>query len=881
MPRWFPSLRRTEPDLTKAADGQTFSAAQMAAVLQAVSAAPQVTGVSRPLPRSDPQVAFGPGLPLIPAAIDPLRPDTQRPEPRFNEYPVSSNLPGVTDRIVPWKVLRDAADAGGIPRRCIEIRKAEVATLDWAITLSKSAITAAQAANPGGARADIESELRKKLDSEIARCSRFWQKPDPGQDENTIEWLSKLLEDHLVLDAVAIYPRRTYGGDLYALEILDAATIKPLRDWRGGRPLPPNPAYQQILWGFPRGEFVADVDDAGEVINGYLPDQLIYKRRNVRSTTLYGYSAVEQSLADVDVWLRRHQWIKAEYTDGTMPTGWIKPPTESSWTPAQVAEYERFLNDTYTGQTSERHRLRILPPGFEPELLDSVAEKYKPEYDLYLLKLVASHFDVTIAELGFTDVGGLGSTGYHEGQADVQERKGTLPTLRWVQGLITSISHQHLNMPDELEFRFLGLEDEDEAAADAVALERVQWGRMTLNEDRDRQGQPRYDFPEADKPMLMTSRGVVFLEGASETAPPGETVGPVQAPPNTDANGNGVPDRLEAPQGREDEDDDGEGSDRPALVKAELASYWRWARRNPTAGRPFEFQVVTKADAPDLDSAPVVFAGGDAAPKGGERPDRWPGWDRDLTTADTWVPRITAAMASALDVEALAEQWVAEQLVKADRPDLALADDRQDAWAVTAALAWLHQHHVTLIPALAFLRLVWLEGYAIGDRSAQAVLAGHDSVDVWEWAEGDTEAATRALTPEARTRFDTWARQAAQWASSIGASRLKVLAGVLASAKGISATGLAQRIRAALADSVWARLTAITEITRASNAAAQAAYQAAGTGQLNWGTEDDDRVCPACSDNEGAGPLPAGSSWPSGNDTPPAHPGCRCWLYPA
>lgn len=900
MARWFPTRRRNTPqpdaDLGKAAStGSTFSAEQVAAMLTAVSAAPQVGGISTPLPRTDPQVAFGPGLPLIPAAIDPIRPDTGRPEPRFNEYPVSSNLPGVTDRLVPWKVLRDAADAGGIPRRCIEIRKSEVATLDWSISISKGAVTAAQAASPTTARADIEADLRKRLDKEIARCSSFWEKPDPGQDEDLIEWLSKLLEDHFVLDAVAIYPRLTYGGDLYGLEILDASTIKVLRDWRGGRPQPPQPAFQQMLWGFPRGEFIADVDDADNIINGYRPDQLIYKRRNVRSITPYGYGAVEQALGDIDVWLRRHSWIRAEYTDGTLPAGWLKQTGDTHWTPSQTLEYERMLNDTYSGQTLERHRLRILPPGFEAEMFGDVAEKYKPEYDLYLLKLVASHFDTTIAELGFTEPGGLGSAGYHEGQADVQQRKATLPTLRWLQQLITSISRNHLGMAPELEFKFLGLEDEDEAAADAVASARVGDGRMTYNEDRDRMGLPRYPFAEADMPIVKTGRGVIFLEGASKMAPPGETVSPVEAPPNTDADGDGVADRLEA---EDPADDSGGAEGKPQAVKTELAAYRRWARRNPEPRRPFHFEVVTKSDAPDLVGDPrVVFAtpGGDATPKAGDRPGRWPGWDRDLTTAALWAPRIATAMNGALDARALAERWLAEQLVKTDAPDSNggnvdtgdywASDDTSsdDTWAVTAALAFLQRHGITVVPALAFLRLIWLEGYAIGHQSAQAVLDGHDRVSVWGWAEGDTEAAGASLPPEARSRFDQWMQQASSWAASIGGNRLKALAMALAvaGAAGATAVALAAAIRAVLGDTAWAQSVAVTEITRASTTAAQDVYRAAGVQQIYWGAEQDERTCEVCLDNAGAGPLPIGTAWPSGVDAPPQHTSCRCWLYPA
>jgi hypothetical protein len=895
--RWREWFRRT-PDVSKAISpattpASTFTAAQVASIANAAAAGgQQVTGVANPLPRTDPQVAFGPGVPLFPAAIDPVRPDTGRPEPRFNEYPVTSNLPGVGDRLVPWKVLRDAADAGGLPRRCIEIRKAEVTTLEWAVTISKQAVEAAQDGS-SRPRSEVEQELRERLSPEIVRCSRFWEKPDPGQDEDFAEWLSKLLEEHLVLDAVAIYPRLTYGGNLYALEILDGSTIKPLRDHRGGRPAPPNPAFQQILWGFPRGEFVADIDTDGNVIGALPADQLVYKRRNVRAHTPYGYSAVEQALEDVDVWLRRRKWIRDEYTEGTLPVGWVRPGEHTSWTPAQIREYETDLNDTYSGGTAARHRLRVLPPGFDlNETAGDVAERYKPEYDLFLVKQIAAHFDVTIAELGFTEQGGLGSTGWHEGQADVQQRKGTLPTLRWLEQLLTSISRKHLGMPDELEFTFLGLEEEDAAAADEIAAARVGDGRMTYNEDRDRMGMPRYDFPEADMPMVKTSRGLVFLAGASELAPAGEMVGPVQGPLQSDMDADGV---LDAPHGPDtdvsgapgknnDQGDDQDGGDRADAVKAELAAYRRWARKNPNPARPFTFNTVTKADAPDLNPQAVVFAepGGDAGPKAG--PVAWPGWDRDQATADLWAARIQQALTDTIDCERLAERWLAQELVKADTATTTAqqpqADGHGDEFAVALATAFLTAQGITLGAVIArILNGIWGEGFAIGTVSARSLLDRARAR--FPWRTGDPEAAERTLTTTAADALRAFRDRNAGTARTVADGRIRALAKVLAGARaaGMNVAQLARALRNALSDPSWAQMLALTETVRASTQAARDAYTAAGATRWQWLTEPG--ACPICLANEAAGTRIIGEMWPDGSEAPPAHPHCRCSCTPA
>lgn len=597
----------------------TYTAEQVAALMSAKAGG----GAARPLPRLDAfaPVPFGPGVPLVPAPIGPIDPQTGRAQPRAYEYPVAYNLPGFGDRLIPWKVLRDAADQIPLFRRCIQIRKDEVATLDWDVTISAKAVERAQRQDPNSARSDIEKAMRVRVDPHIGRLVDFWEQPDPRSGHDFIAWAMKVLEEHFVLDAIAIYPRARRNGSLYGFEVLDGSTIKPLLDIEGFRPMPPQPAYQQILYGFPRGEYVADAepDKNGDMVlagTAYPADRLVYKVHNTRTWTPYGFSAVEQALYDGELYLRRIEWLKAEYTDGVMPAGWLlSGEGQAEWSPQQTAQYEREFNDYYNGNTTARMRLRLLPFGMKPaENRADLGEKYKPEYDLHLIKLVAGHFDTTIAELGFTEQGGLGSTGWHEGQADVQERKATQPTLRRLQSMCTSLMRTYLDCPPELEFRILGLESEDEDAADEVADRRIKRGGLTLNEDRDRTGLPRYTFPEADMPMVDTGRGVVFLEGASKLAQPGVMIGPpnpaqTAGAPAVDEQGNAVQE-LQGPPGGQPEKPAG-----PDAVKAELGAYHRWLAKG-TASRPFRFQHLTPtaAAAAGVDLTKAEF--GEAPPQG-------------------------------------------------------------------------------------------------------------------------------------------------------------------------------------------------------------------------------------------------------------------------
>lgn len=608
--------RRRPRTLTKAAGpasqalarGTQWSDAQVGQAMRAAIAGGQA---ATPLPRLDPQVPFGPGMPLFPAPINPINPQSGRAEPRSWEYPVTWNLPGFGDRLIPWKVLRDAAEIPLI-RRCIQIRKDEVATLEWDVTISAKAIERAQRQDPNAARSDIEKAMRERVEPHIGRLVDWWEEPDRINGLDFIAWACKVLEEYFVTDGIPIYPIYSRGGDLIAFDVIDSTSIKPLLDQYGRRPQPPQPAYQQIMIGFPRGEFVASTDDAVEGV--YPSDRMVYKVHNVRTFTPYGLSAVEQALSDAELYIRRMAWLKSEYTDGVMPSGWLLAGEgQAEWSPQMLLEYQRFLNDMLSGNTIARQRVQILPWGMTPGAERSdLGEKYKPDYDLHLIKLVSGHLDTTIAELGFTETGGLGSTGWHEGQADVQDRKATQPTLRRLQALCTYLMRRFLGCPPELEFRILGLDSEDEDAADEVASRRLMDGRMTWNEARDMTGLPRYTFAEADMPALVTQRGIVFLADASKVAPPGTMVGPAKPLPEGSPDPNADPNAPPAPAAKP------AGKPDPKLVKAELDAYRRWLAKG-TASRPFVFHTLTQADATaagvQLDKAEFGGAAPGAAPK--------------------------------------------------------------------------------------------------------------------------------------------------------------------------------------------------------------------------------------------------------------------------
>jgi hypothetical protein len=479
------------------------------------------------------ELPFGPGSRIPPSAITPLRPDTGRAEAQAYEYPVAWNLQTTQQREIPWRSLRTAASSP-LVRPIIRKRAKDLCSLPWDISVKRSVIEEA-ARESGDGSANAASKLAKSLAPDISRCREFWESPDPVQGYDFADWFVQLIEDQLVLDAVAIYPETTYDGTLFGFRAVDGATIKPLLNELGRRPVAPYPAYQQILYGFPRGEFTADVGiDDPDV---YTADQLVYRRQYVRNFSPYGLSPVEPALLDIDLFLKRHGWMRSEYTEGTLAEAYLKTygETQTQWSPQQLLEYERQLNDSMSGSNAERHRMRMLPPGWEAQQNGDVSERYKSDYDLYIIQLVCSHFGERAERMGFTvGKGALGGSGV-AGQADeVSAESGLFPDAKWWMRQFSQLSYKYLGMSKQLEFRFLDVEEEDLGSADEVGQNRVQSGRVTYNEERDRLALPRYTDPLADIPVIVTRKGVQPLTMAgialgAGVAPPGAPGAPLNA----------------------------------------------------------------------------------------------------------------------------------------------------------------------------------------------------------------------------------------------------------------------------------------------------------------------------------------------------------------
>lgn len=553
----------------------------------------QQYGQSVSLPRNPvwPTVPFTPGNPLVPGNINPPRTDG-RADPRRYEYQVAQNINVTENRLVPFKTLRATADQVDIIRRCLEVVKSKITAMNWDIVLSDDA-SERIAAESGKDHVRAMASARERFTEDIARLRNFWEQPDKANGYTFADWLNISLEDILVLDAWAIWPQKSVNGDLFGFQLLDGSTIKPLIDDRGMRPMPPNPAFQQILYGFPRSEFMApmEMEDAdGE----FTADELSYLVKNRRSWTIYGFSPVERALPLADIYLRRQDWIRKEYTDGVTPELMMKTDANFGNNPDLIRAYENIYNDDLAGQTAQRMRVRILPSGFEPYQPEGYGERFKDVLDNYLITSICGHFGVLPSEIGFSGAGSLGASGLQQGETMSGETIGIAPLTQWISRQITNLSYLYLGMPRELEFR-IQFESKVNTEAEARRLDiELKNGGRTVNEARLTLGLPLLDTPQADMPMLNAGGGLFFLSpdgiiDAATAAGASALEGPDATPtdPNltigeqpTTETGKPTPEITEVPSPKEDD-----------KATEEVKKFLRWLRKG-NHKRPFNFEVI-------------------------------------------------------------------------------------------------------------------------------------------------------------------------------------------------------------------------------------------------------------------------------------------------
>jgi hypothetical protein len=379
---------------------------------------------------------FSPGQPLAPPQAEPVR---------VWDFPVGVNTSITPRASEPFGFghLRAFANVE-LVRLAIETRKDQLEALNWRFAPVAGAAS-------GGA-----------TEAALAGLTRFWRRPDGVNAFAT--WLRLAVEDLLAIDAPAFELRRDRAGRLIGLDVVPGDTIKVLVDETGRAPLPPEPAYQQII----KGRVWADLTT----------DDLLYAPRNRRPGHVLGFSPVEQIVVTIQTLVSRQAAQLAYFTEGNAPAGLLNAP--EGWGPSQIRELQLWLNAQLSGQPSERARLIWTPAGARYQALKD--PPLKDDFDEWLARIVA--FAFSLPPTPFVRQMNRATAGEDQ---DRSVEEGLAPLKLWVKRLIDEVNAREFGVTG-LEFAW-----EDAPQVDAVQQSEIddrglRNGSATINEVRARRG---------------------------------------------------------------------------------------------------------------------------------------------------------------------------------------------------------------------------------------------------------------------------------------------------------------------------------------------------------------------------------------------------------
>lgn len=427
---------------------------------------------------------FGPMKPLAPVA--------QEAEGRQFDYPFGYNLqqqPRAGEPIS-FPQLRALADGYDLMRLAIETRKDQMAKLTF----------------------EIKRKDGKDVGKEGDAIKELFKKPD--REHRWKEWLRMLLEDLLVIDAPVVYPRLTKGGQLYALEPVDGATIKRVLNIDGRTPEPPDPAYQQVLKGLPA------VD--------YTREELIYAPRNVRTNRVYGYSPVEQVILLINIALRREVHQLNYYTEGNIPAMLASVP--AAWNADQIQKFQNNFDLLMSGDLAKRRRITFIPDGVKQ--MPIITEKLFDETDEWLARVICYAF--SLPPTAFVKQANRATAGTAQ---EVALEEGLAPIMAWVKDLMDDIIEDYFALPD-LEFYWSDMKDVDPLVQAQIDQIYVNAGVDTPDEVREARGKAAL----ADGAGKTIKQPVPLL-GAGDPTSNGQSNGKPGAKPTS---GKGNPDGVTA-----------------------------------------------------------------------------------------------------------------------------------------------------------------------------------------------------------------------------------------------------------------------------------------------------------------------------------------------
>jgi hypothetical protein len=425
--------------------------------------------------------------------------------PRRLQYPPGYNIQiqPRANQAITFPQLRNLADSCDLVRIVLERLKNAIIADEWDIVPREDDQTVPEFV--------------------ITKMKQFWDKPDKRHQWD--EWLSMVLEEVLVIDALSVYVNRTRGGSVHGFDIVDGATIKPLIDSYGYEPDPPTPAYQQFLYGVP---YVA-----------LTKEELCYRPKNRRANSLYGFSPIEQIVLTVNMAIRRWLYNLNQFNEGNVPTGTMSMP--ENWGAEEIEKFQTLWDAMLAGDPKLRSRVRMVPHGSElKKFKDDEVFGLHNAFDEWMARIICYAFGVDYSSFVAQS---------NRSSAETSERKeqeqGLAGYRLYLQRLVNKLIWEHMG-EGRVKFKWITDHSYDAKLKIQRNVSYVQAGIYLVDEVRSEEG--KMPIAQAAKEYgveVPAPGGAVAARGIAQ---PRHGISPNSeepARPHTDLEESGEEDRLE------------------------------------------------------------------------------------------------------------------------------------------------------------------------------------------------------------------------------------------------------------------------------------------------------------------------------------------------
>lgn len=379
-----------------------------------------------------------------------------------------------------------------ILRACVNYRKRQITQLEWDV----SAIEVNLKDKKGEAKMNPEDESDKK---DIAMVKEFLRYPIGDKITSFRNFINKVIEDTMVLDAVAIYRKRNMKGGIFGYIPIDATTIELALNEDGSVPLPPERAYIQKV--------------GGKVTAELTTDDLIYRMMNPRTNTPFGLSPVETLILTVSTALKLGSYNLSYLTEGNVPEGFVELPQDIASSPDQLKAWQEAWDAMMSGNNMYRRKIKFLPTGMKWTPTKTAEDMSFERFEKWLLLQTCSVMEVPPQAIGFQFDRGKGAT---EAEWEIGKERGLYPLANFIKEIMDQIIQEDLSMP-HLEFTWQNINPTNKKEESDVFAKLVNTGAVSVDEWRLGEGLAPIGLPH----FIMTPVGPILVRDFVEASDKG------------------------------------------------------------------------------------------------------------------------------------------------------------------------------------------------------------------------------------------------------------------------------------------------------------------------------------------------------------------------